>query len=275
MYNEILKIECKPFLKWAGGKTKLLPELRKYIPRSFNRYFEPFLGGGAMFFDLQPARATLSDSNRELINCFNMVRLNPQGVIEATESKPYDREFYYELRKRSWHGEGVHPLERASRFLYFNKTCFNGLYRVNSKGQFNVPFGKYENPTIIDKENIWACSQALEQAQIGAKDFREALKEPLRGDFVYLDPPYVPISKTSNYTGFTREGFSMQDQTDLRDICRRLDVWGIKFLLSNSFTSEVGLLYQEFDVNVLEAPRRINSKGSSRGNVPEMLIKNY
>ncbi len=262
---------AKPFLKWAGGKTALLPEILPRLPKKIKYYYEPFVGGGAVFFALAAEkrfkRAALGDINEELVETYISVSREVDKVIEhlKIEASKHSEKNFYKVRAR----EGIFV---ASRMIYLNRTCFNGLYRVNRKGQFNVPFGDYKNPTICDEENLRACSLALQDVEeFFPKDF-QFVEEARRGDTVYFDPPYAPVSDTANFTAFAKGGFGEEEQERLRDCFARLDGRGVHVLLSNSDTPFVRKLYKGFKLDKVEAPRRINSKGGKRGNVGELLI---
>ncbi len=270
-------VHCKPFVKWAGGKSQLLPELIRRIPADFSRYFEPFLGGGALFFSLQPKKAVLVDINDALINCYQVIQDNVESLIEDLKKHRYQEEYYYQTRNvdrlpeySSWGS-----IERASRFIFLNKTCYNGLYRVNSKGQYNVPFGRYTNPKIVNPENLSACSQVLQNAVVISDSFLSIENQVSPDDFVYFDPPYIPLNTTSNFTSYSKEGFDMSMQVALRDLCTRLDKRGIRFMLSNSSAPAVGDLYKGFTIEFVHASRAINSSASKRGKIKEVIIRNY
>lgn len=272
-----LKTKARPFIKWVGGKTQLLPELLQRVPSQCDRYFEPFLGGGALFFGLQPRNAVLTDINGDLVTLYQVIRDDVEALIADMAQHIYDKDYYYSLRRidRTSDYDTWSPVQRASRLIYLNKTCYNGLYRVNSKGQFNVPFGRYTNPTIVDADNLRACSQALQGLTIEQADFCQvrALAQP--GDFVYFDPPYAPLSATANFTGYTKDGFDREMQYALRDLCRELDSKGVRFMVSNSSAPLVLGLYAEFKIEFVYASRAINSKPSKRGKIPEVLISNF
>lgn len=270
-------VQCKPFVKWAGGKTQLLPELRSRFPREYNRYLEPFVGGGALFFDVQPRNAYLSDANPDLINAFQVVRDAVEELIKDLQQHVYEKTYYYALRDadRDPSFNQWTQVKRASRFIYLNKTCFNGLYRVNAKGQFNVPFGRYKNPTLCDEKNLRLCNQVLQTAALRCETFTDVAHAARPGDFIYFDPPYAPSSQTANFTGYSLDGFRENDQRDLSDLCRQLDESGVHFMLSNSFTPLAQELYKEFKVEVVQAARAINSKASHRGRVNELVVTNY
>lgn len=271
------KIDCKPFLKWVGGKSQLLPELIKRLPQSFKNYFEPFIGGGALFFAIQPANATLSDINPELINAYTQIRDNPEGVIKSLKKHVYDEKYFYFIRNldRKDNFQKLSEIERASRLIYLNKTCYNGLYRVNSKGEFNTPFGRYSNPTIVDAENLKACSEALQGTAIKLGTFDEIEDKVFKDDFVYFDPPYVPLSTSSSFTSYAQKGFDLDMQRRLFELCKRLSKKRVKFMLSNSKTPFIQKLYKEFKIESVEASRFINSKADKRGGVSEVIVRNY
>ena len=265
-----------PFLKWAGGKTRLLSQMSIHFPHEFRRYFEPFLGGGAVFFHLQPSKAFLSDSNCELIDTFKVVRNSPMKLMQALDAHyPYrkDKDYYYKVRELD--SSRLPIVERAARTIYLNKTCYNGLYRVNSKGLFNVPFGRYANPTLYDREALLAASRALKSAELSNKDYGDCCASARRGDFVYLDPPYHPLSVTSSFTGYTKNSFGEDDQVLLAEAFKSLDKSGCKVMLSNSSTPLIRELYSEFRIATLKAPRAISCKGHGRGKIDEVLVLNY
>ncbi|MCI4346432.1 MAG: DNA adenine methylase [Thermoplasmata archaeon] len=263
-------------MKWAGGKGQLLVRFERYFPPEYSRYFELFLGGGAVFFHLKPEHATLSDTNAELIHLYSMVRDDPAGLMAALDvhaGRRNQKTYFYEVRKQR--SEALSPAARAARTVFLNKTCFNGLYRVNSRGEFNVPFGYYRNPTLYSVDAIRRASRALGGAALLAEDFRTAGTRPRGRDFVYLDPPYQPISRTSAFTDYTREGFGEKDQRDLANLFHDLDRRGCFVMLSNSATPMLKELYAEYSQKLLPARRAINSKGSGRGAVDELLVTNY
>jgi len=272
----VLPNEPLPFLKWAGGKGQLLEQMDPYFPENFETYFEPFLGGGAVFFHLRPDRAILSDLNPELIHAFLVVRDDPEGLMAALDKHfPHRKspDYYYRIRRQN--PSGLSATERAARTIFLNKTCYNGLYRVNAKGEFNVPFGRYKNPSLYDRDNILACSRALQGKIITVGDYRDICKYAREGDFVYLDPPYQPLSTTANFTSYTKDAFGEADQKGLASVFRELDDRGCKVMLSNSATDFVKSLYQGYRIETLKATRAINSKPSGRGAIDEFLIMNY
>ncbi|PAF43042.1 DNA adenine methylase [Helicobacter sp. 11S03491-1] len=271
------KIKTCPIVKWAGGKRQLMFDLLDNMPKSYNRYFEPFIGGGALFFELQPQNAYISDRNEELINLYSTLREKVCELIEDLNKHENSREYFLKIRNidRSKEYKKLSNIQRASRFIYLNKTCFNGLYRVNSQGHFNVPFGNYKNPKIIDTNNLIHCSGLLQKTQIEHADFSEILHNVQKGDFVYFDPPYVPLNQTSNFTSYTIDGFDKDMQFKLRDVCDELDLRGAKFMLSNSDTKLVNELYANYEIKKVFASRAINANGRSRGKIAEILVKNY
>jgi len=271
------KIECRPFLKWAGGKTQLLSALMKRMPASYNRYLEPFLGGGALFFALQPKASYLADYNGDLINCFEVVRSDVDELIEELKRYKYEREMYYAVRDldRTAEFAKLSAVKRAARFIYLNKTCFNGLYRVNSKGHFNVPFGAYKDPRILDAENLRACREALSSAVLKQGSFEEIAEVADKGDFVYFDPPYAPVSDTADFTQYVTGGFDASSQELLLLTCLKLHQKGVQWMLSNSNAPLIQELYRGFKVETVEAGRSINSKAEKRGPVLELIIRNY
>jgi DNA adenine methylase len=275
-----LKIKANPFLKWAGGKTQLLEQYKKYLPCRFNKYIEPFLGGGALFFYLynndflnEENRATLIDSNCELINCYQVVKDNVEELITTLSGSEYsnDAETYYEIRAQS----PTDKVKRAARIIYLNKTCYNGLYRVNSKGTFNVPYGRYTNPKICDCDNLREVNKALTNTDIVCDDFRRAEFITGKDDFVYLDPPYQPLSKTSNFTNYTDKCFTDNEQIRLSRLFVSLDSKRCKVMLSNSDTPTIRFIYSKYRIETVVAKRAINCKATGRGKINELLILNY
>lgn len=268
-----------PFLKWVGGKRQLIAEIEPLLPSRISTYYEPFVGGGALFFHKQPTKAVINDYNAELINVYETIRDDVDALIGHLATHENESEYFYEIRALD-RQEGFNELskvERASRVIYLNKTCFNGLYRVNSSGEFNTPFGRYKNPNIINDTVLKAVSNYLQKNEIKllSGDFEDSLKGARKGSFVYLDPPYDPISKSSNFTGYVQGGFGNDEQIRLRNACINLDRKGVKFLLSNSSTAFMKDLYKEFKIVEVGASRHINSVGSKRGEVTEILVRNY
>lgn len=263
---------ARPFLKWVGGKRQLLPVLRERMPATFGRYFEPFMGGAALFFDVRPARAVLGDANERLVRTYRAVRDDVEGVIEALGAYRYDAEVY--AAARDVDVDALSDVGVAAWFIYVHKTGFNGLYRVNRAGKFNVPFGRYTNPTICDAENLRACSAALRGVELRIGDFAETCAGAMAGDFVYFDPPYVPLSATSSFTAYAAAGFGADAQTRLRDTAAALLDRGVHILLSNSSAGLVRELYgvRPFDVTEVDATRSVNCQASKRGAIKELVI---
>ena len=274
---EKLKEETYPIVKWVGGKRQLMFELLKNMPETYNRYFEPFIGGGALFFELQPQNGYISDMNEELINLYTVVRDDVYELIEDLNKHKVSKEYFLKIRNldRTEKYNKLSDIQKASRFIYLNRTCFNGLYRVNSQGQFNVPFGNYKNPKIVDAENLINCSKLLKNTEIYCADFSEILNKVQKGDFVYFDPPYVPLNETSSFTSYTKDGFDLDMQFKLRDICDELDSLGVMFMLSNSDTKLVNELYSNYEIKKVFASRAINANGNGRGKITEVLVRNY
>ncbi len=262
-----------PVLKWAGGKKKLVPELIARMPDDVNRYFEPFLGGAALFLSLQPAGAVLSDINAELINLYTVIQDDVEALIVDLQRHRYEKEYFYATRATD--PRGLTPVERASRTVFLNRTCFNGLYRVNRKGQFNVPFGRYTNPRICDEPRLRAVHDAMQGITIAHLPYAEAVESAKDGDFVYFDPPYDPITKTANFTAYTRHAFGPQQQRELRDTFKKLGERGVMCMLSNSDTPFIRELYGEFRIDTVMASRAISRSASGRKPVREVIVTNY
>jgi DNA adenine methylase len=263
----------RPFVKWAGGKRQLLAELCSHVPEQHGRYYEPFVGGGALFFELRPPRAVLTDVNQRLIRTYRGVRDDVEHVIALL--RRYEREheeaFFYRLRDMDIDAEA--DAQVAAWFIYLNKVGFNGLYRVNRQNRFNVPFGRHKNPTICDEATLRACSQALAGATIEVADFESAVASAAPGDMVYFDPPYVPLSITSSFTSYTSSGFDSKAQIRLRDLALQLKQRGVHVLLSNSSAEFVRELYEQgFSISEVSATRLVNSKATGRGAITELII---
>ena len=280
--SQTFKPQSKPFLKWAGGKRQLINQyknLQILPPNNFNynsNYFEPFLGGGAIFFHLNHQNSFLSDLNEELVITYNAIKNNVLELISSLKCHKNNLEYFKEIR--SLKISEMNNLEIASRFIYLNKTCFNGMYRVNKSGQFNTPFGNYENPMICDIENLLSVSKSLKYTSIKHSHFREIKKFIKTGDFIYFDPPYDPISKTSQFTSYTKFNFSEQDQIELRDFAYQLSKSGCYVMLSNSDTNFINSIYSElpnFKIHKVFASRSINSVADKRGKINELVITNY
>lgn len=253
----------KPIMKWAGGKTQMLKDILPQIPEYTGKYIEPFFGGGALFFALAPENAVIADSNPELINMYVQVANDVDGVINILHTYQNTEEMFYEVRSLDW--MDLSKTEAAARTIYLNRTCFNGLYRVNRKGQFNTPFGKYKNPTICDEELLRVVSKQLQKATIICGDYLDVLKQyALPGDFVFLDPPYVPVSKYADFKRYTKEQFNEDDHRNLAEEVKRLQKLGCYVILTNSDHPLVHELYQDFEIQIVDTKRAISSKGNSR-----------
>lgn len=274
----------QPFVKWVGGKRGLLSQILPLIPKEFNNYFEPFVGGGALFFELyslgllKDKKVYLFDINAELINAYNVVKNSPSELIKNLRElkEKHTKEFYYEIR--AWDRDESfsqrNEIERASRFIYLNKTCFNGLYRVNSKGYHNVPIGHYKNPNICDELVIYAASEALQKTTILNASYKDVILHVKKNDFVYFDPPYYPLTPTSSFTSYSEFNFLDKEQIELFEVFKKLDKKDIFVVHSNSDTDFIKNLYGEFHIEEIMANRFINSKSSGRGKISEVLIKN-
>ena len=275
------KPKLQPFTKWTGGKRQLLPQLREFLPETYNRYFEPFVGGGALFFNLKPKVAFINDANSELINSYKVIKNNPKELIRLLtyHKGKNSKEYFYNIREADRNGsiEKYSDAERAARILYMLRVNFNGLYRVNSKGQFNVPYGRYKNPKIVDEQNILAISDFLNtnEIKIFNGDFQKAVGTATKNDLVYFDPPYVPLTATSDFTSYTAEGFGIVEQIRLRDLMIELTERGVKVMLSNSSAPLIYELYDGFNIHIVQATRMINSKADGRGKLDEVIITNY
>lgn len=270
----------KPIIKWVWWKRQLLEQFEEFFPKNFNNYFEPFLGWWAVFFHLQREKSFLSDINEELINLYTIVKNNPKKLIEFLEKQEISKEKFLEIR--SWDREKkfkekFSEIERAGRFIYLNRTCFNGLYRVNSKWEFNVPFWKYKNPDIIQKENILNASRLLNEtkAEIKLQSFEKILEKVKKWDFVYLDPPYDVLSESANFTSYNENWFWKEMQIKLRDFCLELNKKWVFFMLSNHNTDFIREIYKNFRFEIVKAKRNINSKADGRWKIDEIVILNY
>ncbi|MFQ5670723.1 MAG: DNA adenine methylase [Acidobacteriota bacterium] len=267
----------RPFLKWAGGKRHSLPDLLHHLPESFHAYHEPFLGGGALFFalagDARLRRAYLSDVNGPLMETYLSLRSDLDGVISALRRHKNEEAYYYRIR--SLDVRRMKPRTRAARLIYLNRTCYNGLYRENRSGRFNVPFGRYKTPRICDEPNLRAVSRVLQNAVLERRSFITVLEYARRGDLVYFDPPYHPLTATASFTSYHRGGFASDDQIALRDLLNRLDRRGVLVMLSNSDTPFTRGLYAGWNVRQVHAARSINSRADRRGKVAELLVRNY
>lgn len=266
-----------PILKWAGSKRRLVPELLARMPKKYGRYYEPFAGGAALFFALSPDRATLGDINTDLVSVYKAVATEPAAVVRGLRrhAAAHTARHYYDLRDRWRRRASWSSARRASAFIYFNRTCFNGLWRVNRAGDFNVPMGRYDNPTICEPENLKAAYAALQSAELKSGDFRSTIADAERGDVVYFDPPYVPVSRTANFTSYSSGGFSLDDQRSLADTARELVARGIHVIVSNSDTPMVRKLYVGFRLDTVKVARSINSDVSGRGEIAELIITGH
>lgn len=275
----------KPFLKWAGGKRQLLPEILKHLPKNIGKttYFEPFLGGGALLFELQPKQAIVNDSNRELINCYRVIKDDVEELIEILKihKAKNSKEYFDYLRgiDRSKEYSKFSKAEKAARIIYLNKTCYNGLFRVNSKGYFNVPFGSYKNPNILDDAVLRGVNDYFNQNTVTFlnRDFAEAVKDAKKGDFIYFDPPYDPVSNTASFTGYDINGFNQNEQKRLKQVVDELTEKGCHVMLSNSATQFILDLYKDYKntTKIVSATRSINSNALKRGKINEVLVLNY
>lgn len=275
-------IKGKPFVKWAGGKRQIIDMLIKYAPREFNTYYEPFVGGGALFFELSPKKGVINDSNEELINVYKCLcdedKFKKMCSVLNHYEKEHNEEFYYEIRNKDRNKNTYNKLAdytKAARTIYLNKACFNGLYRVNSKNEFNVPFGKKNKVNTYDGSNLITVSNylTLNNIKICNEDFEKSVKTAKKGDFVYFDPPYD--SNTSTFNSYTEEGFGKEEQKRLAKVFKELDKKGVYVMLSNHNTVLVNELYKDYNIHVIEAKRNINSNGKKRGKVEEVIITNY
>ena len=271
-----------PILKWVGGKRQLIGEISQLLPRDLSKrlYCEPFVGGGAVLFHIQPKKAIISDLNAELINVYEVVRDHPDELIESLARHENTPEHFYQVRSldRDPLFEHVSDIERASRIIYLNKTCYNGLFRVNRAGEFNSPFGYYKQPNIVNEAGVYALSRYFREndIEILASDYESLLSRELpEKTFVYLDPPYHPISETSSFTGYVQGGWTAESQRRLKDVCDSLTERGIHFMQSNSSAEFIKDLYQDYIITSVQATRSVNSVGASRGAVEELIIRNY
>ncbi len=276
--SRVQRSEARPFLKWVGGKAGLLAQFDEFLPTNVTRYFEPFVGGGAVFFHLRHRfprmKAFLRDNNPELIASYQAVRDHPVELMQRLDDHLArylpDRERHYYLVRSQHHL--TNTVERAARMIFLNKTCFNGLWRVNARGEFNVPIGSHKNPALYDRENIEAASLALRDTDIVVQDFRETLNESRRGDFVYVDPPYHPVSQTANFTSYTKGAFGAKEQQELAAHYADAAQRGARLMLSNSDAPFVHKLYHSFQIHIVQARRAINSDGAKRGAVNEVVV---
>jgi len=267
-----------PILKWAGGKRSLIPNIIRIFPFDYQDrvYHEPFFGGGAVFFKIRPKSGSINDINPRLMNFYRFIRDNPEELILMAKKYNYNEETYYQLRDH-FNQKKLSKIEEAAVILYLNKTAFNGLYRVNSKGEFNVPFGYYKNPKIVPIKRIRIASKILKRVEIFNEDFSYILEHAQKGDLCYFDPPYHPINRTSNFTSYSPKGFELIEQKKLRDLCVSLNEKGVFFVLSNSSVDQIIELYKniiDFHIQIVQAKRVISSKVSTRGPINEILVTN-
>ncbi len=278
-------IKAQPFIKWVGGKRTLVTRLTEMMPENFNNYFEPFVGGGAFLFYLyseeilKNRKKSIFDINSELINTYNVVKNTPNELISNLKKykKNHNKEFYYETRllDRLEGFKTSDKILRATRFIYLNKTCFNGLYRVNKSGYFNVPIGSYKNPNIADENIILNASKALQNVNIYNSSYNKVLEFAKKGDLVYFDPPYYPLNRTSNFTSYSENDFLEKEQEELFNVFRKLAQKGVFVMLSNSDTDYIKDLYKDYDINIVNMNRFINSKASGRGKVSEVVVRSW
>lgn len=275
--------KAKPFLKWVGGKGQLLAQFESLLPKTYNSYFEPFIGGGAVFFSINPRKAHINDINKTLVQTYTHIKNDVEKLIKSLKKLEEEflakdtearKEFYYSIREK-YNSLSHEDFEKSLYFLFFNKTAFNGVYRENSKGGFNVPIGSYKNPKIVDDENLRAVSEILSNTKITSGSFTDAVKNAKAGDFVYFDPPYHPLSETSSFTSYSKDSFSKDDQIKLRDLFIELDKKGVYVMLSNSSAPFIQEIYSNYKQIPVFASRMINSKADKRGKISEVVIVNY
>ncbi|MCK4731578.1 MAG: Dam family site-specific DNA-(adenine-N6)-methyltransferase [Methanophagales archaeon] len=264
-------MKVKPFLKWAGGKTKLIYHLLDFVPENFNNYFEPFLGGGSLYFALKPKKAYLSDINEELINTYAQVKNNVETLMFHLRGMKYNKNFYYKIRSKDIKDE----IHKAAKFIYLNKTCWNGLYRVNSKGEFNVPFGKFKNPRIYDEENLNNISKLLKHAEIRVADFQDIVAMASRDDFIYFDPPFVTSANNNRFIKYSSRIFSIEDQFRLKEVMEELSNKGCKIVVSNADHWIIKEYFKDFNINRVERKSLIAADKRKRRTITELIITNF
>ena len=269
-----------PVVKWVGGKRQLLNDLTPLIPKRMTTYCEPFVGGGALFFYLQPSKAIVNDINQELIHLYEVIRDDVEELIAELEQYQNEADAFYSVR--DWDRDPVFyqtlsKVKKASRMIYLNKTCYNGLFRVNSAGEFNTPFGNYKNPNIVNADVLRAVSKYFNKAEVSFynRDYASVLEQLPKGAFAYLDPPYDPVSETASFTGYSKGGFGRHEQIRLRECCDDLNRRGVKFMLSNSATDFIKEQYAAYHIKIVKAKRAVNSVASKRGQIDEVVIRNY
>lgn len=281
--DKTLVKQARPFVKWVGGKSKLISQLLELMPQSYGSYYEPFLGGGAMFFNLKPETAYINDINKTLIHTYNSIKNNPKKLCsdlcalgdEYLKLDNESRKEYYYARREEFNSISRPNARKATLMIFLNKTCFNGMYRENSKGGFNVPFGDYKNPKICDTDNLYAVHELLNNVEPMSTSYKEAVAGAKRGDFIYFDPPYHPLSQTSSFTSYSLDSFNAKDQEELRDLFTELDKRGCYVMLSNSASDFIKDLYKDYRQEFVLAGRSINSKGNGRGKINELVVLNY
>lgn len=270
-----------PVVKWVGGKRQIINELSQYLPKDgYTKYYEPFLGGAAMLFHLQPQNAVVNDVNSDLINMYQVIKDNVEDLIQELETHPNEEQHFYDVRDWDRDKEAYNErtnIQKAARLIFLNKTCYNGLFRVNNAGEFNTPFGHYVNPGIVNQPVLRAVSNYLNKNKITFlnEDFSSALNNVTKTSFVYFDPPYDPISDSSSFTGYTKGGFGREQQESLKELCDKLDKKNVKFMLSNSATAFIRDLYKDYAIHTIQAKRSVNSIASRRGLVDEVVVTNY
>ena len=269
-----------PILKWVGGKRQLIETYSPLLPKKYSSYCEPFIGGGALLFHLQPKKAYVNDINRDLIRVYTVIKNNVEELIQELSEYKNEKGFFYSVR--AWDRDkylysSLSETQKAARIIYLNRTCYNGLYRVNNAGEFNSPFGFYRNPNIVNEPVLRALNAYFNKNDIifSSLDYSEVLRDMKKGTFIYLDPPYDPVSETSNFTGYAKSGFTREEQIRLRKSCDDLDKRGINFMLSNSATPFILEQYAKYNITIVKAKRAINSIGTKRGNVDEVVVRNY
>lgn len=278
-----MKLKIKPFVKWAGGKTQVLSKIHELLPKTYNDYYEPFIGGGALLFDIQPKRAFINDVNCELVSAYNCfqdeVKYNKLVELIISHENNHSEEYYYEVRQQDREPgfESLSNISKAARMIYLNKACFNGLYRVNSKGYFNVPSGKKEKVKAYDVQVFEGIKTYFlnNKIEVTSKDFERAVKRAKKDDFVYFDPPYDTFDEQKNFTAYAKDAFGKDEQLRLSEVFKDLNKKGVKVMLSNHNTTLINELYSEFNITVIAAKRMINSNAKGRGNVEEVIITNY
>ncbi|MFH2020251.1 MAG: DNA adenine methylase [archaeon] len=278
----MIDVKLPIFIKWAGGKEKLLSQFKPFLPKKLETYYEPFLGGGAVFFFVsqivKPKKIVLSDVNHLLIELYKNVKEDPDQLIQLLQVHKENHlvgksEYYYKMRDKF--NQLQNTIKKSALFLFLNKTCFNGLYRENSKGEFNVPIGSYKNPSIYNPDDIKRASRLLKNVELIEQDFEKILPLVKRGDFVYMDPPYHPVSETSSFTSYSKDDFGVEDQKRLAEFCRKLNKKGVQFMLSNSDTELIKKLYSEFKIHIVTVRRLISADKSKRNMINEVVVTNY